>query len=121
MFGEMREARLKTFLALPQGIRSHDAVERMFRRISPGAFEGCFSEWTQALCSLSAGEVIALDGKHMRGSKDGVLGREGIQLVSAWANDNHLMLTQAQVEAGENEIPTDTTGVAGCEPSCCHQ
>jgi predicted transposase YbfD/YdcC len=106
MFGQVKEAWLKTFLALPHGIPSHDTFARVFRRIAPEAFEVCFSKWTQALCSLSAGEVIALDGKHLRGSKDGVLGREGMRLVSAWASDNHLMLTQAQVEAGENEIPT---------------
>jgi predicted transposase YbfD/YdcC len=106
MFGQVKEGWLKSFLALPHGIPSHDTFGRVFRRIVPEAFEACFSEWTQALCNLSAGEVIALDGKHLRGSKDGILGRDGIRLVSAWASDNHLLLTQAQVKEGENEIPT---------------
>jgi len=106
MFGQAKQAWLETFLALPHGIPSHDTFGRVFRWINPEAFETCFSEWTQALCRLTAGEVIALDGKQLRRSKDGVLGREGIRLVSAWASENGLMLTQAPVEAGHNEIPT---------------
>ena len=106
MFGQSKQAWLETFVALPHGIPSHDTFGRVFRRINPEAFETCFSEWTQALCNLTAGEVIALDGKQLRRSKDSVLGREGIRLVSAWASENALMLTQAPVEAGHNEIPT---------------
>jgi predicted transposase YbfD/YdcC len=50
-------------------------------------------------------QVVALDGKHLRRSKDSVLGQEGIRLVSAWASENALMLRQVLVEAGSNEIP----------------
>lgn len=88
------------------GIPSHDTFGRVFRRIDPEAFETCFGEWTQALCSLTAGEVVALEGKQLRRSKDGILGHEGIRLVSAWASENGLMLTQAPVAEGSNEIPT---------------
>jgi predicted transposase YbfD/YdcC len=106
MFGQAKHAWLATFLDLPHGIPSHDTFGRVFRRIHPEAFERCFSEWTQALCNLTAGEVVALDGKQLRRSKDGVLGREGLRLVSAWASENALLLTQAPVEEGHNEIPT---------------
>ena len=106
MFGQAKQGWFEKFLKLPHGIPSHDTFGRVFRHINPEAFESCFSEWTQALCSLTAGEVVALDGKQLRRSKDGVLGREGIRLVSAWASENALMLTQAQVEEGHNEIPT---------------
>lgn len=106
MFGQSKQAWLETFLDLPHGIPSHDTFGRVFRRINPEVFETCFSEWTQALCNLTAGEVVALDGKHLRGSKDSLLGHEGIRLVSAWASENALMLTQAPVEEGSNEIPT---------------
>jgi hypothetical protein len=106
MFGQAKQAWFETFLDLPHGSPSHDTFGRVFRRINPEAFETCFSEWTQALCSLTAGEVVALDGKQLRRSKDSVPGREGIRLVSAWASENALMLIQAPVEEGRNEIPT---------------
>lgn len=106
MFGQAKQAWLETFLELPHGIPSHDTFGRVFRRINPEAFETCFSAWTQALCSLTAGEVVALDGKQLRRSKDGALGHEGLRLVSAWASENALMLAQAPVVEGSNEIPT---------------
>jgi predicted transposase YbfD/YdcC len=106
IFGQSKQAWLETFLVLPHGIPSHDTFGRVFRRINPEAFEACFSEWTQTLCNLTAGEVVALDGKHLRRSKDSVLGHEGIRLVSAWASDNALMLAQTVVTEGSNEIPT---------------
>lgn len=106
MFGQAKHVWLETFLELPHGIPWHDTFGRVFRRINPEAFEVCFGEWTQALCSLTAGEVVALDGKQLRRSKDSGLGHEGIRLVSAWASENALMLAQAPVEAGSNEIPT---------------
>jgi predicted transposase YbfD/YdcC len=106
MFGQAKQGWLATFLELPHGIPSHDTFGRVFRRINPDAFESCFREWTQALCELTAGEVVALDGKQLRRSKDGVLGRDGIRLVSAWASDNGLVLAQEQVAQGSSEIPT---------------
>ena len=106
MFGQAKQAWLETFLDLAHGIPSHDTFGRVFRRLQPEAFETCFSEWTQALCRHTEGEIVALDGKHLRRSKDGALGREGIRLVSAWASDNEVVLTQAAVEEGHNEIPT---------------
>jgi predicted transposase YbfD/YdcC len=106
MFGQAKQAWLETFLELPHGIPSHDTFGRVFRRINPAAFEACFSEWTQALCNRTAGEVVALDGKQLRRSKDSVLGHEGIRLVSAWASENALMLAQAPVAPDSNEIPT---------------
>jgi len=106
MFGQAKQAWFETFLELPHGIPSHDTFGRVFRHINPEAFERCFSEWTQALCDLTAGEVVALDGKQLRRSKDGALGQEGIRLVSAWASENALVLTQVPVEEGHNEIPS---------------
>src|SRR5262249_46341557 len=97
MFGPATQGWLATFLDLAHGIPSHDTFGRVFRRVNPEAFEGCFGEWTQALCRLSVGEVVALDGKYRRGSRDGVLGHEAIRLVSAWASEHALMLAHAPV------------------------
>src|SRR5208283_2209015 len=48
-FGRCRHAWLKTFLALPNGIPSHDTFERVFERLDPQAFLGCFQRWVEAL------------------------------------------------------------------------
>ncbi len=109
MFGQAKQAWLESFLYLPHGIPSHDTFGRVFRWLDPDVFEACFRQWTQAVCALLGGEVVALDGKQARRSKDGLLGREGLRLVSAWASDNRLVLAQEPVAQHSNEIPTVMT------------
>ncbi len=106
MFGEAKQAWFARFLPLPHGIPSHDTFGRVFRHLNPEVFEQCFKEWTQALCQLTAGRLVALDGKYLRRSKDNRVQQDALHLVSAWASENALMLIQSRVEEGENEIPT---------------
>jgi hypothetical protein len=47
-------------LELPNGIPSHDTFNRMFSSIKPEQFEKCFNEWTQKICKLTKGEVVAI-------------------------------------------------------------
>lgn len=48
--------------------------------------------------------MVSLDGKTVRGSRDGFHGRSPIHMVSAWASDNQLVLGQLKVDDRENEI-----------------
>ena len=50
------------------------------------------------------GEVIAIDGKAMRGSKDSFHEKSPVHLVSAWANSNKLVLGQVKTSEKSNEI-----------------
>ena len=59
MFGHAKQAWLERFLYLPYGIPSHDTFGRVFRWLNPDAFEACFRQWTQAVCALLDGEVVA--------------------------------------------------------------
>jgi predicted transposase YbfD/YdcC len=67
-------------------------------------FENSFMEWVQAIQQLTTGQVIAIDGKQMRGSKDVPEGKAGIYMVSAWATENQLVLGQRKVDDKSNEI-----------------
>src|SRR4051812_25388565 len=51
LYGRSKQAWLKTFLALPNGIPSHDTSRRVFMLIDPDAFEGCFARWAQSFAS----------------------------------------------------------------------
>jgi hypothetical protein len=82
-FGQAKAEWLGTFLELPHGIPSHDTFGRVFRHLDPGAFETCFRNWTQAVHTRTAGQVIALDGKCVRRSGDTVLGKAAIYMGSA--------------------------------------
>src|SRR5438552_2000146 len=62
-FGRKRQAWLKRFLPLTNGIPSHDTFERVFQLINPEAFVACFHEWMLALADTVGCTHIAIDGK----------------------------------------------------------
>jgi predicted transposase YbfD/YdcC len=103
-FAEEREEWLRQYLELPNGIPSHDTIERVFRMIDPKQFEKCFSLWTQEMFSLTKGSVIAIDGKTMRGTGNAKTGKGPIHIVSAWINQNRLVLGQVKTDEKSNEI-----------------
>jgi len=102
-FGKAKEAWLKTFLALPNGIPSHDTFGRVFARIDPQQFEQCFLSWVHSLNEKISG-VVAIDGKTLRRSHDRAKGKKALHLVSAWASEARLVLGQVAVEEKSNEI-----------------
>ncbi len=103
-FGQIREAWLREFLELPNGIPSHDTFGRVFARLDADAFRRSFIDWVRAVHRLTAGQVVAIDGKTLRGSVDKTKGKAALHVVSAWASENALVLGQLAVEDKSNEI-----------------
>lgn len=105
-FGSAKQFWLQSRLGLrlEHGIPSHDTFGRLFARLEPEAFEACFVRWTQSLHTLTSGQVVALDGKSLRRSFDLASDQKALHLVSAWANENRLVLAQARVGSKSNEI-----------------
>lgn len=103
-FGNAKLAWLKTFLELPNGIPSHDTFGRVFARLDAKQFQRCFLEWIEAVKQATHDQVVAMDGKALRGSGDRKLGKKAIDMVSAWATANHLVLGQIKVDDKSNEI-----------------
>lgn len=91
-------------LGLANGIPSHDTFSRVFSMIDIKHFCECFTNWVNDLVNLSAGEVIAIDGKCLRRSLDKASGKSAIHMVSAWACDNQHVLGQVTVSEKSNEI-----------------
>lgn len=103
-YGKSKQAFLETFLDLSEGIPSHDTFGRVFRWIDPDELASCFYEWTQMVYELTKGEVIAIDGKCLRGSRADEHGKGAIYMVSAWATENNLVLAEERVPDKSNEI-----------------
>lgn len=103
-FGKSKETWLKTFLELPNGIPSHDTFGRVFSLMEPEEFQESFQSWIESIQELTEGQIVAIDGKQMRGSRDGFLGKRAIYMVSAWAEANELVLGQRKVDEKSNEI-----------------
>lgn len=103
-FGRAKEVWLRTFLRLPNGIPSADTFERVFAQIDPHQFQASFIRWVATISHLRTGEVVAIDGKTLRGSDDPRNDRKAIHMVSAWASQNRLVLGQVKVDDKSNEI-----------------
>jgi len=104
LFGKQRLDWLKTFLVLPIGIPSHDTFGRVFSRLETTEFQTTFTNWTHALHASFDGQVVAIDGKAVRGSFDAATGCAAIHLVFAWASETGLTLGQVKVDGKSNEI-----------------
>ena len=102
-FGHAKESWFRKFLALPNGIPSHDTFRRVFLRLNPQKLQEAFLGWVRSVAEVTDGEVIAIDGKQVRGARTAD-GKEGLRLVSAWACEQRLVLGQLKTAEKSNEI-----------------
>ncbi len=101
-FGKAKYDWFKTFLELPNGIPVHDTFNRIFAALDPREFLECFLRWTQGLRQTIAQEIVAIDGKALRRAYEK---KENLKyIVSAWAEENNLVLGQWKVSDKSNEI-----------------
>lgn len=118
-FGNAKSEFLRSFLELPNGIPSHDTFRRVFALLDPAQFAECFRHWSESLRKTVSAEIVAIDGKTLRGSHDRAKGKEPIHMVSAWARENGLVLGQIKTGEKSNEITAipellRTLKLAGC-------
>jgi predicted transposase YbfD/YdcC len=121
LYGRCKHAWLKQFLALPNGIPSHDTFRRVLMLVDPDAFERRFLAWVRAVFRPEAGTLrqVALDGKTVRRSFDHKRGRSPLHLVSAAATEHGLVLAQRATEAKQGELAVlpellDGLDLGGC-------
>ena len=99
-----KEAWLRTFLDLPNGIPSHDTIGRVLANLNPAALADAFRQWVAAVATLTDGEVVAIDGKTLRRSFREAGSNAFVHMVSAWATTNRIVLGQVKTEEKSNEI-----------------
>lgn len=104
LYGESHRSWLSTFLDLKQGIPHADTYRRVFSCIKPEALQQSFLSWIDQLVRATGAQVIAVDGKTLKGSYDRSCRQGALHIVSAWASENRLMLGQVKVERKTNEI-----------------
>jgi predicted transposase YbfD/YdcC len=102
-FGEGRHDWLKGFLALPNGIPSHDTFNRVLAALDREAFAACFGRWMADLCEATGLRPIAVDGKAVRSAPADTFSG-CLHLVTAWATENGVALGQVAVADGSHEI-----------------
>ena len=113
---EGEEDWLKTFLVLRYGTPSHDTFGDVFRVLDAVVFERCFRQWIASIVGVAHG-VVALDGKTVRGSKDGP--NTALHMVTAYATTLGVSLGQEGTAGKGNELAAikallDTLVLKGC-------
>ncbi|PZR58270.1 MAG: ISAs1 family transposase [Stutzerimonas stutzeri] len=98
-FGEAKQDLLSQFIRLEHGVPSHDTFSRVFRLLDPIRFEEAFRSFTAAFAAALASQgtdnqVIAIDGKSLRGAVDAARITMPLHLVTAWAAEQRLVLCQ---------------------------
>ena len=136
LFGKSKQAWLRTFLALPHGIPSHDTFGRVFARLNPQRFQECFLSWTRAVAQFTHGTLISLDGKTVKASFDRATAASPLHMLSAWCSENGgLVIGQIKTESKSNEITAIpallqllalkgcivTIDAMGCQTAIAHQ
>ena len=116
-FGTSKEKWLRKYLELPHGIPSHDTFNRVLSALDPVEFHKCFMDWVSILYEKISKEIISVDGKTIRRTKEKA--KKAIHVVSAWANKNKLVLGQIKVNDKSNEITAipellKTLDINGC-------
>jgi predicted transposase YbfD/YdcC len=102
LWGQTKLDGLRRYIPLEQGIPSHDTFRRVFAALNPKQFEACFIRWMGHLCPALTGQVVAIDGKTVRGSHG--RGQRAIHLVSAYGSGLGVVLGQVRTADKSNEI-----------------
>jgi hypothetical protein len=120
LYGRCKQGWFEGFLALPNGIPSHDTFRRAFTLVDPEAFERSFLGWVRAAFRPedATPRQVAIDGKTVRRSFDRTRGRSPLHLVSAYA-EHGLVLAQRAAETKGGELAVlpdllDGLDLAGC-------
>ena len=126
-FGKEKLPELRNFLALENGIPSHDTFQRYIRDNCPKLLNFIFAMWTSILWKEYNGDTIHVDGKSLRRAA----GQSGKQpcIVSAYSSRKQIVISQTKAEEKSNEITaipvllesmdlegvTVTVDAAGCQ------
>ena len=104
IFGKEHESFLRQYLELPNGIPSHDTVQRVFAMLSPEYLQGFRQRWHELLNSEEGEKIrklLSLDGKTQCGN--GNKNQKANHIVSA-VDENGFCVGEKLVAEKSNEI-----------------
>ena len=103
-FGKDKLEWLQQYGDYQNGIPVHDTIARVISMLNPKQFQSCFIAWMNDCHSATKGDVIAIDGKTVRGSYDKSKKRGAIHMVSAFCAANEVVIGQVKTAEKSNEI-----------------
>ncbi|MCK5818288.1 MAG: ISAs1 family transposase, partial [Psychromonas sp.] len=114
---------LRKYLPFKKGMPTHDTIARVMGLLDPKEFQLNFANWMSECCELIHGDVIAIDGKSLRGSFTEITDKDGktgmLHVVSAFCAKHSVSLGQVTTDIKSNEITSipkllDLLDIRGC-------
>jgi len=103
-YGKDKQAYLQGFLKMPNGIPSHNTLNRVFGHLDAQALDGCLRQWGQDILAELDYDHLIIDGKELAGTRPAGAKHALNQLVSVWVSEAQLSLAQRQTGAKQNQI-----------------
>jgi predicted transposase YbfD/YdcC len=104
-FAQAKRPWLESVLDLSAGVPSADTLRRVFAALEPQAFAACFRSWVGALAGALTGQVVALDGKALKGALGSASRATPLYLLHVWATEQRLLLGQQAIKGAPGESP----------------
>jgi len=101
-FCELQLEWFRKWIKAPHGIPTAQTFANIFALIDPDHFNDCLRAHLGTISAPLRDEIIAIDGKSLRGSH--TVKQGPVHVVSAWAAKQRLTLCQAHVPKKKNEI-----------------
>jgi len=101
-FAKLQRSWFEKWISLPNGIPRAQTLSNLFQLIDPHQFQQCLINHVGQLHPDLKKQIIAIDGKALRGSHEHLKGAH--HAVSAWAEETGITLAQVFVDEKSNEI-----------------
>ena len=106
-FGEDNLEWLQQYGDFENGIPVHDTIARVMNLISSKQLQKCFAAWMKDCHEATGGDLIAIDGKTIRGTYDKSKRSGAIHMVSAFSSANQVVLGQVKTAENINTVLTN--------------
>jgi hypothetical protein len=99
---------------------AHTTIRDIIQKTSAPELERSFRQYSESLAELDGKSAfIGYDGKVLRGSFDNFNDQKAIQVLSAFAVDEQIILGHEEIDVKTNEIPVaqqlmEELGLTGC-------
>lgn len=103
-FGKAKQEWFSGFLDLENGIPSRYTFRRVFILLDSDELKEHFLEWIRSAIKINKGQLVNIDGKTLRGSKQSSDGKGALNIVSAWASEQSVVLGEVKTDEKSNEI-----------------
>lgn len=104
MFSKGRLNVFAEFLSVPNGSPSADTFRRVFEVLDPREVEAALRQLVATASKPFEGEVVAIDGKSLRGAIEAAGSTTPLHMLHVWATRQGLLLGQQRVDGAPGEI-----------------